>query len=151
MTDLGPQGIDEVWIQSELHHPNIVEVQGSFIFDGSTFIVLDLCENGSLDDMIRARGHLTEPEVRAFTIQIAGALKYLRSKGIIHRDLKPRNIGLDANMNVKIGDFGLAAGLQSPGDRVFERCGTLKYMAPEVFQREGYDQSVDLWSLGVIM
>ena len=151
MADRDPQSLDEVLIQSELHHPNIVEMHVSFIFKRSTYIVLDLCENGSLDDMIRARGYLTEPEVRTFTIQIAGALKYLRSKNIIHRDLTPRNIGLDANMNARIGDFGMAALLQSPGDKVFERCGTLEYMAPEVFQHDGYDRSVDLWSFGVIM
>lgn len=102
--------------------------------------------------MIKARGRLTEPEVRKFTIQLAGAVKYFHSQEIIHRDLKPQNIGLDEDMNIRITDFGLAAYSQSSGDRVFERCGTWQYMAPEVLEGgEGYDQSVDLWSLGVIM
>jgi len=101
--------------------------------------------------MIQARGSLTEPEVRPFTIQLAGATKYLQSQEVVHRDLKPRNIGLDANMNIKISDFGFAEYLQSSEYRLFERCGTGPYMAPEVREGEGYDQTVDLWSLGVVM
>lgn len=151
--DLDAQGILEVWLQSPLHHPNVVEFQGSFKFEGFTLVVLDLYENKTLKDMLKARGYLTEPETRRFTIQLAGAVKYLHSRGVVHRDLKPGNIGLDTNMNIKIGDFGLAGRLYSPEDRKFERYGTSGYMAPEVFglDGDGYDQRVDLWSLGVIM
>jgi serine/threonine protein kinase len=135
-----------------LHHPNIVEFQGSFVSEGFTYIVLDLHEDGSLDDMIKYRGYLTLPEVRKFSIDIAGGLKYLHAQGIIHRDLKPRNIGLTGG-NVKIGDFGLAACVDSLAERRFEQRGTRAYMAPEVLELggEGYDASVDLWSLGITM
>lgn len=133
-----------------MHHPNIVEFQSSFIFDGFTFFVMDLWENGSLQDMIKDRGCLTEPEVRKYTIQLGGVIKYLQSKKIIHRDIKPWNIGLDANMDVKISDFGLSTYFPTSGDRFFERAGTPAYMAPEIGV-EGYDQSVDLWSLGITM
>lgn len=100
--------------------------------------------------MIENRGYLTESEVCKFTIEIAGGLKYLHSRGIIHRDLKPVNIGL-SNMSIKIGDFGHATWLHSPKDLIFKKCGTLQYMAPEIFEGYGYDQAVDLWSFGIIM
>lgn len=153
IADLNVQGILEVWIHSALHHPNLVEFQGSFMDNGFTYFVLDLCENKTLKDMLKVRGYLTEPETRRFTIQLAGAVKYLHSRGVVHRDLKPGNIGLDTNMNIKIGDFGLAGRLHLPEDRMFERCGTSGYMAPEILEVDGngYDQRVDLWSLGVMM
>lgn len=140
-------------IQSKLHHPNIVDFYRCFDVLEWTYMVLQLCENGSLHSMIETRGCLTESEVRIYTIQIAGALKYMDSKNILHRDLKSRNIYLDADMNAKIGDFGLATRLPSLEKQGFSACGTLAYMAPEVLepQQEGYDKRVDLWSMGVIM
>ena len=100
---------------------------------------------------------MTEPEVRFYTVQIAGAIKYMHSRGIIHRDLKMGNIFLDKDMNVKVGDFGLAALLMSGKDmqacRRTTLCGTPNYIAPEILEKGkgGHDHTVDIWSLGIIM
>lgn len=108
-------------------------------------------------DMVKKRRYITEPEVRFYTVQIAGAIKYMHSKGIIHRDLKMGNIFLDENMNVKVGDFGLAALLMSGKDmsncRRTTLCGTPNYIAPEILERgkKGHDHAVDIWSLGIII
>ncbi|RYC62205.1 hypothetical protein CHU98_g4003 [Xylaria longipes] len=99
----------ELQIHSKMRHQNIVHFLRAFSFDSCTYLVLELCPNGSLMDMVKRRKGLTEPEVRFYSIQIAGAIKYMHAKGIIHRDLKMGNIFLDRYMNAKIGDFGLAA------------------------------------------
>jgi serine/threonine protein kinase len=138
-------------------HPNIVKFFRAFSFQKSTYIILELCPNGSLMDMVKKRKYVTEPEVRFWTVQMAGAIKYMHAKGIIHRDLKMGNIFLDSEMNVKIGDFGLAALFMSDKDwsacRRTTLCGTPNYIAPEILSKEkqGHDQAVDIWSLGIIM
>lgn len=140
-----------------MNHPNIVKFHRAFTYDKCTYIAMELCPNASLMDMVKKRKYLTEPEVRFYTVQIAGAVKYMHAKGIIHRDLKMGNIFLDKDMNVKIGDFGLAALLMSNKDMAACRrttlCGTPNYIAPEILAKNngGHDHAVDIWSLGIIM
>ncbi|KAH6671269.1 hypothetical protein B0J14DRAFT_91639 [Halenospora varia] len=147
----------ELQIHSKMHHPNIVRFHRAFSYNQCTFIVLEMCPNGSLMDMIKKRKFVTEPEVRFWTVQMAGAIKYMHAKGIIHRDLKMGNIFLDKDMNVKVGDFGLAALLMSGKDwsncRRTTLCGTPNYIAPEILSKDkqGHDHAVDIWSLGIII
>ncbi|KAL2271192.1 hypothetical protein VTJ83DRAFT_563 [Remersonia thermophila] len=147
----------ELQIHSKMRHQNIVQFQRAFTFESCTYLVLELCPNGSLMDMVKRRKGLTEPEVRFYTVQIAGAIKYMHAKGIIHRDLKMGNIFLDKHMNAKIGDFGLAALLLTGKDmQVMRRttlCGTPNYIAPEILEKgkKGHDHMVDIWSLGIIV
>ncbi|KAL2017907.1 hypothetical protein VTK56DRAFT_1563 [Thermocarpiscus australiensis] len=147
----------ELQIHSKMRHKNIVQFHRAFTFENCTYLVLELCPNGSLMDMVKRRKGLTEPEVRFYTIQIAGAIKYMHAKGIIHRDLKMGNIFLDKYMNAKIGDFGLAALLLTGKDmQVMRRttlCGTPNYIAPEILEKgkKGHDHMVDIWSLGIIV
>ncbi len=103
--------------------------------------------------MLRKRKRLTEPEVRFFMLQILGATKYMHDKRVIHRDLKLGNLFLDSKMNVKLGDFGLAALLVDDNERKRTICGTPNYITPEVLCDNGVGHSyeVDLWSIGVIM
>lgn len=117
--------------------------------------MLELCPNGSLADMLKKRKHLTLPEIRRFIIQIAGAVKYLHHRHIVHRDLKTGNLFLDDCMNVKVGDFGLAALLVTEREMEVKRrttmCGTPNYLAPEILEKgKGHDEKVDLWAIGVI-
>ncbi|KAJ2900506.1 uncharacterized protein MKZ38_002411 [Zalerion maritima] len=147
----------ELQIHSKMRNQNIVQFLRAFAFDNCTYLVLELCPNGSLMDMVKRRKGVTEGEVRFYTIQISGAIKYMHSKGVIHRDLKMGNIFLDRHMNAKIGDFGLAALLVTGKDMQTIRrttlCGTPNYIAPEILQkgRQGHDHMVDIWSLGIIL
>ncbi|MCJ1316700.1 Cell cycle serine/threonine-protein kinase cdc5/MSD2 [Xylographa vitiligo] len=147
----------ELQIHSKMRHPNIVEFHRAFTFEENTYIVLELCPNGSLKDMVQKRRCLSLPEVRRYGIQLCGAIKYLHSRNVIHRDLKMGNIFLDRNMNIKLGDFGLAAILITESDvsavsRRTTLCGTPNYIAPEILERgrKGHDYKVDIWALGVI-
>ncbi|RDW84973.1 serine kinase-2 [Coleophoma cylindrospora] len=147
----------ELQIHSKMNHPNIVKFHRAFAYEKCTYIVLELCPSGSLMDMVKKRKYITEPEVRFYTIQLAGAIKYMHAKGIIHRDLKMGNVFLDKDMNVKVGDFGLAALLMSGKDMTACRrttlCGTPNYIAPEILEKNkgGHDHTVDIWSLGIII
>lgn len=119
----------------------------------NVYMTLELCHNGSLMDMLRRRRRFTEPESRYFMVQLLGACHYMHNHQVIHRDLKLGNIFLDANMNVKVGDFGLAALIESPGERKKTICGTPNYIAPEVLfdTANGHSFEVDTWSIGVIL
>ncbi|EHK16588.1 serine/threonine protein kinase [Trichoderma virens Gv29-8] len=147
----------ELQIHSKMRHRNIVQFFRAFSYVNCTFLALELCPNGSLMDMVKRRKGLTEPEVRFYSVQISGAIKYMHSKGIIHRDLKMGNIFLDHQMNAKIGDFGLAALVVTGRDMQTIRrttlCGTPNYIAPEILEKgkKGHDHMVDIWSLGIIM
>lgn len=67
--------------------------------------------------MLRRRRRFTEPEARFFLVQLIGACHWMHIHQVIHRDLKLGNLLLDAHMNVKVGDFGLAALIENPGER----------------------------------
>jgi len=147
--------VTELQIHSKLLHPNIVEFYRAFSFELNTYVVLELCENGSLADAIKKRKYFTMPEIRRFMIQTCGAIKYLHHRNIVHRDLKTGNLFLDKDMNIKVGDFGLAALLVSHQDlqaiRRMTMCGTPNYLAPEVLERagKGHNEKVDIWDVQV--
>lgn len=106
-------------------------------------------------DMVKKRKCLTLPEVRRFMVQLCGAVKYMHRRCVAHRDLKMGNLFLDKDMNIKVGDFGLAACIISEKDEKRRRtlCGTPNYIAPEVLDKSkgGHNQKVDIWSIGVIL
>ncbi|GAB7365538.1 hypothetical protein MBLNU230_g6611t1 [Neophaeotheca triangularis] len=152
---LAQKFVTELQIHSKLNHPNIVTFYRAFSFQTSTYVVLELCSNGSLADMLKRRKCLTLPEIRRFVIHICGAVKYLHHRHIVHRDLKTGNLFLDSNMNVKVGDFGLAALLVTEKEMEVKRrttmCGTPNYLAPEILEKgKGHSEKVDLWAIGVI-
>lgn len=137
-----------------MRHPFIVQFYRAFAFGSSTYVVLELCPNGSVMDMFRKRRCFSLPEVRRYMIQLCAAVKYLHKRFVAHRDLKMGNLFLDHNMNIKVGDFGLAAMIMSDKDakRRNTLCGTPNYIAPEVLDKSkgGHTQKVDIWSVGVI-
>lgn len=144
--------ISEIRIHRELRHRHIVKFESCFEDQENVYIVLELCPNGSVMDMVRKRGRLTEYETRYFMIQVLDAIRYMhRECLVIHRDLKLGNFFLDENMEVKIGDFGLAAQLTSEKERKRTICGTPNYIAPEILSgKEGHSFEVDIWSTGVV-
>jgi serine/threonine protein kinase len=108
-----------------------------------------------MNEMIKRRKRLTEPETRYFMKQLLEAVMYLHDQLVIHRDLKLGNLFLDKNLNIKVGDLGLATKLESADEKRKTICGTPNYIAPEVIQGDrstrGHSFEVDVWSMGVIM
>jgi len=83
--------------------------------------------------------------------QIISAVQYMHGHRIIHRDLKMGNIFINANMELKVGDFGLATKLEFAEERKRTICGTPNYIAPEIIEGiVGHSYEVDIWSCGVI-
>ncbi|BAO37892.1 Cell cycle serine/threonine-protein kinase cdc5/MSD2 [Kluyveromyces marxianus] len=145
--------LSEIQIHKSMKHPNIVQFTDCFEDDTNVYILLEICPNGSVMELLRQRKHLTEPEVRFCMIQIIGAIRYMHSRRVIHRDLKLGNIFFDKDNNLKIGDFGLAAVLANDKERKYTICGTPNYIAPEVLtgKHTGHSYEVDIWSIGVML
>lgn len=145
--------LSEIKIHKSLKHPNIVNFVDCFEDDINVYILLEICPNQSLMELLKTRKLISEPEVRFFMVQIVGAIKYLHSRRVIHRDLKLGNIFFDPDMNLKIGDFGLAAVLPSPESKKYTICGTPNYIAPEVLggKNTGHGFEVDIWAIGIMM
>jgi len=96
------------------------------------YILLEVCPNQTLNELIKRRKRLTEVEAQCYLYQVALALKYMHGRRVIHRDLKLGNMFLSEKLEIKIGDFGLAARLDSDGERRKTMCGTPNYIAPEI-------------------
>ena len=145
--------INEINLQQSFDHPKIVKVKNYTEDDNNVYIFLELCENKTLEHLLKERVYLSEIEVQCYMFQLIQGVKYLHNKNIIHRDLKPNNIFLDKKLEIKIGDFGLTAKLNNERERKHSVCGTPHYMAPEIIEQKGkgYSFEVDIWSIGIIM
>ncbi|XP_061536345.1 serine/threonine-protein kinase PLK1 [Phycodurus eques] len=141
----------EITIHKSLEHPNIVGFRGFFEDDDFVFVVLEICKRRSLLELHKRRKAVTEPEARYYMMQLLKGVQYLHNNRIIHRDLKLGNIFLNDDMDVKIGDFGLATKIEFDGERKKTLCGTPNYIAPEVLCKKGHSYEVDVWSLGCIL
>jgi len=141
----------EISLHKTLSHPYIVKLYSYFEDKDFVYIILELCRRRSLMELHKRRKAITEPEARYFMKQILLGVKYLHDIKIIHRDLKLGNIFLNDNMEIKLGDFGLATKVDYDGERKRTLCGTPNYIAPEVLTKKGHSFEVDIWSIGCIM
>jgi|TARA_B100000780_G_C21008475_1_gene403736 polo-like kinase 1 len=144
--------MSEIKIHRSVKHANVAQFLHFFEDSENVYILLELCQNQSMNELLKRRKRLHELEVKCYTMQIINALKYLHSHRIIHRDLKLGNLFLNDKMQIKLGDFGLATKLDFDGEKKRTICGTPNYIAPEVLEgRAGHSYEVDIWSLGVIV
>jgi serine/threonine protein kinase len=129
------------------------------------YIQMEYCENHTLRNAIDAG--LEVDQSWKFFRQLLEGLGHLHHLGVIHRDLKPSNVFLDNNLNVKLGDFGLATakkdasrsnlsvfdsvkGLHSAENSLTSEIGTPVYIAPEIAGKGRYNSKVDMYSLGIV-
>ena len=144
--------INEIKIHKKLNNPNIVGFEKFFEDKDNVYILLELCSNQTLNELVKRRKRLGELEVQCYSLQIIRALKYIHNHRIIHRDLKLGNLFLTSKLELKLGDFGLAAKLEYDGQRRKTVCGTPNYVAPEILEKKnGHSYEVDIWSLGVVI
>ncbi|KAI9791079.1 MAG: spindle assembly checkpoint kinase [Peltula sp. TS41687] len=142
----------EIEIQSNLRHPNILQLYGHFADSKRVFLILEFAGKGELYKHLRRETKFTEPKAARYIAQMAAALKYLHVKNVMHRDIKPENILVGVHDEIKISDFGWS--VHAPNNRRNTMCGTLDYLPPEMLKpgshENFYSEKVDLWSLGVL-
>ena len=140
----------EIEIQLNLDHPNIIRLYSYYEDKENIFLILEYLNNGNLFSKIRKKKKLYEEESFNYFIQILNAINFLHENNYLHRDIKPENILLDNNNNVKLCDFGWCVNLKNNETRK-TFCGTFEYMAPEIVYEENYNTSVDIWALGILL
>ena len=140
----------EIEVLSKLRNPFCTQIYDYFETDTHILIVMEyIC--GDLLSFMRKRNKISEPTAKIIFKQIIKGLQYLHKKKIVHRDIKLDNILIDLTNTVKICDFGVSR-ILSPGDTMYEHCGTPAYIAPEIFRNEGYEGfACDVWSSGVTL
>ncbi|KAL9489333.1 hypothetical protein ACSS6W_001610 [Trichoderma asperelloides] len=142
----------EIEIQSNLRHPNILQLYGHFHDSKRVFLILEFAGKGELYKHLRKETKFPEWKAAQYVAQMASALQYLHRKHVIHRDIKPENILVGIHGEIKISDFGWS--VHAPNNRRKTLCGTLDYLPPEMIKPGSsdnyYNEKVDLWSLGVL-
>ncbi|KAL6298975.1 hypothetical protein BKA93DRAFT_743141 [Sparassis latifolia] len=138
----------EVDLVKSLSHPSIVKYEGMARDDDVLSIVLELAENGSLGQTLKAFGKLNERLVASYVVKILEGLHYLHQSDVVHCDLKAANILTTKNGNVKLSDFGVSLNLRAMEREMKDIAGTPNWMAPEVIELKGASTKSDIWSLG---
>uniref|UniRef100_A0A8C4FGS0 Serine/threonine-protein kinase n=1 Tax=Dicentrarchus labrax TaxID=13489 RepID=A0A8C4FGS0_DICLA len=145
---------NEVAILQNLHHPGIVNLECMFETPEQVFVVMEKLHGDMLEMILSSeKSRLPERLTKFLVTQILEALRHLHFKNVVHCDLKPENVLLasaEPFPQVKLCDFGFARII---GEKSFRRSvvGTPAYLAPEVLRSKGYNRSLDMWSVGVII
>lgn len=135
---------------ASLRHPNILIVMDHGEQDGTTYIVMEYVESGTLSDLMGKP--LPPAQMARLVEQVAGALDYAHQAGVVHRDIKPSNILLPKPDWPLLTDFGLAKIVG--GDKLTQSgtiAGTPAYMSPEQGRGEPVDARSDIYSLGIVL
>jgi len=159
LTNTNPQKIEnEINILESCHNENIVQLTETFDYQNFKCIVTPYAEFGDLSYFIQQySSNLTEKDYKSIVIDALNAVNYIHQLHVIHRDIKiqnflvyPDNNNQDIhNITVKLTDFGLSK-FYHPGDIFTDFPGTFQCSAPEVIKNTNYDNSADMWGLGVL-
>jgi NIMA (never in mitosis gene a)-related kinase len=147
---------NEAKILKKLDHPNIIKFKEVFLQrkpKPALNIVTEFADGGDLNQKIEKQKKVpfSEAQILDYLTQICLALQHIHKKKIIHRDLKSGNIFLMKSGMVKVGDFGIAKGLQSTWEKAKTLVGTPYFLSPEIISNKPYDAKSDIWALGVLL
>lgn len=149
---------NESKIQSELHHPNIVNVREYVVDQDLVCMIMDYIEGKPLDMYIAENGPLSPSLCTEIILQVLRGLEFAHSRGIVHRDIKPSNILMSSdpqgNVSVKITDFGIAKAFKSDRKSTATgvMMGTISYMSPEQIEStKTVDHRADIYSVGATL
>jgi eukaryotic-like serine/threonine-protein kinase len=139
----------------ELHHQNLVRLDGLFEDEGRWFIAMELVEGIDLLNYVQTDDeplYFDEARLRAAFLQLAEGLTVLHAAGLVHRDVKPGNVLVTADDRVVLLDLGLVTGVESreQSSRVTP-LGTPAYMAPEQATAENLTPAADWYAFGVCL
>ncbi|VDP66329.1 unnamed protein product [Echinostoma caproni] len=142
--------LNERNIMYEIESDFIVRLWKTYKDNKYVYMLLEPCLGGELWTLLRDQYFFTENTTQFYVACVIEALDYLHKRSIIFRDLKPENLILDTTGYCKLTDFGFSKKLPS-ATKTWTFCGTPEYMAPEIILNKGHDQSVDFWSLGILI
>ncbi|XP_071720602.1 L-type lectin-domain containing receptor kinase V.9-like isoform X2 [Rutidosis leptorrhynchoides] len=150
--------VAEIATIGRLRHPNLVRLLGYCRRQGELFLVYDYMPNLSLDNLLfdsKSGIILTWNQRVKIVLDVAEALTYLHEEWvevIIHRDIKASNVLLDADLNAKLGDFGLARfGNNGTEAQTTHLAGTLGYIAPELARKGKATTATDIFAFGAFI
>ncbi|MDQ4125347.1 MAG: serine/threonine protein kinase, partial [Actinomycetota bacterium] len=137
---------------ARISHPGAVIVYDVIEEDQSPYIVMELVEAPTLEDVVRRDGPLDEQRAARIALEVLGALEAAHAQDIVHRDVKPANVMLPESGHAKLADFGIAS---VKGDPRLTATGLVlgspSYMAPEQASEDVTGPASDLWSLGATL
>ena len=131
--------------------PFIVNIKFAFQDQVKLYIITEFMQGGEMFFHLHKEKRFSNEKTRFYIIEIILAIEFLHKNKMLYRDLKPENIMVDSNGHIKLTDFGLSKMIKKTKEKAFTICGTPQYLAPEILSDEGYDNSVDWWSLGCVM
>ena len=136
---------NEVAIQSDCCHPNVLPIQKVITTADNIYVVMPCCEYDVYSLMNSYM--ILDDQVKSYYSDVLNAVSYLHEKQIYHRDIKPENVMI-YKKRAMLADFGLA----TMDKFVSDKSGTSMYCAPEVQAGKEYDASKqDMWSLGLLL
>ena len=139
---------NEARLTAQVSHPNVVKVYAVGRAHGRFYLVMELIEGKSWEQIISKRGALPEDEVLEIALQVGAGLRAAKSAGMIHRDVKPGNILVDEAGHARLLDFGLALITQDGRAQAEEVWATPYYVPPEALERGIEDFRSDIYAFG---
>ncbi|MFI6788644.1 protein kinase [Nonomuraea sp. NPDC050383] len=150
--ELRERMVREGRIAARISHPAVAAIHDVLIEDGSPWIIMELVEARSLEQVIDEEGPLPPRLVAELGVDLLGALRAAHAQGITHRDVKPGNVLITETGRVVLTDFGIA---KAEGDPRLTKTGMVigspGYTAPERARGEYTGPESDIWSLGATL
>ena len=135
----------------KINCPFIVSIKFAFQDAVNLYIITEFMQGGEMFFHLHRERKFSEEKTRFYVVEMVLAIEFLHKNKMLYRDLKPENIMIDSNGHIKLTDFGLSKMVKKSKEKAFTICGTPQYLAPEILSDDGYDNSVDWWSLGCVM
>nr|POE59149.1 negative regulator of the pho system [Quercus suber] len=151
--------IREISLMKELKHENIVRLYDVIHTENKLMLVFEYMDKDLKKFMDSyhsptngPRGALDAVTIKSFMWQLLRGIAFCHENRVLHRDLKPQNLLINSNLQLKLGDFGLARAFGIPVNTFSNEVVTLWYRAPDVLLgSRTYNTSIDIWSAGCIM
>lgn len=140
----------EIAVLSAMNHHNVVRVVGCVTKTDPLIILTELCERGSLSDMLSSTAHVRH---RAYMTQMIASVRYIHDREVLHRDLAARNWFVHADGTLRLGDFGMAHNLAYGASEYSVKSGRVasRWASPATLVHNVFNYGTDVWSLTVAL
>ena len=141
---------NEINIQKRLIHPNILRLY-SFFEDENNYLIVFEYVKKNLYSKIKKEGKLKEETAFNIFIQIISSLYFLHTNNYIHRNIIPENILINDNNEIKLTNFSYCTEIKDKKLTTIIKNKKVEYTSPEMIREQPYNQSIDIWSIGVLL